>query len=83
MDTTAISTTDLIKRRHINKWRDYHLLKHIVRMAYLSQEGYYEMDAPSVRLSMFNHRDIHTKSIRLYTCFQESDKKYLIHCYIR
>ena len=83
MDTTAVSITGLVKRKHNNKWRDYHLLKHLVRMAYLSQEGYYEMDAPSVRLSMFNHRAVHTKSIGLYTYYQESDKKYLIHCYIR
>ncbi|QHJ80274.1 MAG: hypothetical protein [Caudoviricetes sp.] len=83
MDTTAISTTDLVKRKHNNKWRDYHLLKHLVRMAYLSQEGYYEMDAPSVRLSMFKHRENHTKNIGVYTYYHELEKKYIIHCYIR
>ncbi len=83
MDTTAVSKSDIVKLGHINKWRDYHLLKHIVRMAYLSPNGNYEIDAPSVRLSMFKRRDVYTKIIGFYTYYSETEKKYILHCYIR
>ena len=82
MDTTAVSSTDLIKRRHINKWRDYHLLKHLIRQAYLSEDGSYEMEAERLRLSMFKFRSVTLDIVSFHTFYSEVERKYMITCYI-
>lgn len=82
MDTTAVSSTDLVKRRQINKWRDYHLLRHLIRQAYLSEDGYYEMEAEHLRLSMFKFRSVMKGVVSFHTFYSEVERKYMISCII-
>ena len=83
MDTTAVSVTDLVIRRHNNKWKDYHFLKHLIRQAYLSENGCYETEASSLRLSMFRTRSVCLHVLSLHTFYSEEKGKHLITCYIK
>lgn len=84
MDTTAVSIGEIVKRKHELKWRDYYLLKHLIRMTVSSPNlQYSEVSELGVRLSMFTYREVVSKSIFISCYFDKSIGKYEFNCFIR
>lgn len=82
MDTTAVSISDIISRKHSIKWRDYQLLKSIIRNAYNSKDLTYTTSIDSVRLSMFNYSNLVTERISIHTGYSSTLMSYTVTCYI-
>lgn len=83
MDTTAVPVSDIISKKHLIKWKDYHLLKAIIRNAYKSEDLSYQEPINAARLSMFKSRTVLSTHIFITVYFSQIKGEYTVNCCIR
>lgn len=83
MDTLAVSISDIVSKKHAIKWRDYHLLKSIIRKAYLSPGLSHEEVITDTKLSLLGYSSVRTRHIYIMNGYSRMHDSFTVSCLIK
>lgn len=83
MDTTAVSLSEIVSKKHNIKWRDYHLLKSIIRNAYLSEDLSYSLKINTIKLSMFRFMRVDSEHLTIDVHYSRIEESFILICIIK